>query len=175
MEDRIAFTTTEIRDGNVDEWYEQIQAQPWCLDANIDPESGNNAPYIIGIAHRSNDVRVASWLKDQGLPSYPVTMNVRVEGDKYKLNMESDHIQGPLEFEAPIGESNESLDRLWDDIRYSLRRQILVVARQQGDVPTLERIEMMVAELEKDYVGLSPERARATLEQMERDLMGEVE
>jgi hypothetical protein len=32
----IAFTTTEIRDGDVGEWFEQIQAQPWCLGAKID-------------------------------------------------------------------------------------------------------------------------------------------
>jgi hypothetical protein len=32
----IAFTTTEIRDCDVGEWFEQIQAQPWCLGAKID-------------------------------------------------------------------------------------------------------------------------------------------
>ena len=94
----IAFTTTEIRDGDVGEWFEQIQTQPWCLGAKIDRGGGNDAPCVIWIGHRPNDARVASWLKEHGLPVFPVEMEVRVQGDEYRLKMDSVHLLQPLDF-----------------------------------------------------------------------------
>ena len=94
-----AFTTTAADDP--DELAERIRLQPWSLDVAVFPGG------VVGICHRPDDARVAVWLKEHGLPVFPVEMNLRREGDKARATLVSPHLTAPLELEARFSKESE--------------------------------------------------------------------